>query len=102
MKGFIAFLLLLCILTFNLKPVLAENAPTPTPIVSQPPIQFTNEFTVDNQPSSIVTLLKNFIEGFDSLLGGFIFYTPNPLSEKITLKDKSEIPGVTKYRNMFY
>lgn len=78
--------------------VLAEDSPTPTP---QPIVKYTNEFTVQNEPSSIITLLQNFVNGFDSLLGGFIFYTPNPLSDTITLKDNSEIPGVTKYRDMF-
>jgi hypothetical protein len=48
-----------------------------------------------------MVVLKSFIGGLDSFLGGFIFYTPNPLNDKITLKDNSEIPGVTKYRNIF-
>lgn len=78
--------------------VLAEDTPTPTP---QPVVKYTNEFIVQNEPSSIITLLQNFVNGFDSLLGGFIFYTPNPLSNTITLKDGSIIPGVTKYRDIF-
>lgn len=75
--------------------------PTSTPVPQQQ-TQWTNQFTVDDKPSDVIVLLKNFIEGFDSFLGGFIFYTPNPLTDTITLKDNSEIPGVTKYRNMFY
>ena len=77
----------------------ADTTPTPTPT---PVVQWTNEFSVQNEPSSIITLLKNFIAGFDSFLGGFIFYTPDPTASTIILKDKSEIPGVTKYRDMFY
>lgn len=93
---FTAFILL----TFSPSFTLAqEPIPTPTPNPIQ--IQWMNEFSVDNQPSSVIIILKNFLTGFDSFLGGFIFYTPNPLADKITLKDNSEIPGVTKYRNMF-
>ncbi|QQS43861.1 type IV secretion system protein [Candidatus Roizmanbacteria bacterium] len=76
-----------------------EETPEPA---TQPQVQWTNEFTVQDEPSTIITLLKNFIDGFDSFLGGFIFYTPDPLAEQITLKDESTIPGVTKYRNIFY
>jgi hypothetical protein len=83
----------------NSQNVLAQETPTPTPA---PVIQYTNEFTVQNEPSSIISLLKNFIAGFDSFLGGFIFYTPDPLANTIKLKDNSEIPGVTKYRDIFY
>ncbi len=82
-------------------PFVLAAEPTATPI-PQPQVQWMNEFTVEDEPTSIVTLLKNFIEGFDSFLGGFIFYTPDPLSNTILLKDKSEIPGVTKYRDMFH
>ena len=94
--------LLLAVIIFNIlavSVVYAEEDPTPAP---QPQIQWTNEFTVQDEPSAIVTLLKNFIEGFDSFMGGFIFYTPDPLAETITLKDDSTIPGVTKYRNTLY
>ncbi len=104
MKLVIVFLLLtLSLFLFNplVSPqvVLAENTPTPTP---QPQVQFVNQFTVDNQPSVIVGLLKTFITGFDSFLGGFIFYTPDPMANPIVLKDNSQIPGMTKYRDMFY
>ena len=71
----------------NATPLHAEETPTPTPVTTQS----TNEFTVQNKPSTIITILKNFIDGFDSLLGGFIFYTPDPLGNKITLKDSTEI-----------
>ncbi len=99
MKVIIIFLLFLLFYVSNISLVLAQApAPTPTPQVQ---IQWTNEFSVQNEPSSIITLLKNFVNGFDSLLGGFIFYTPDPLADKIVLKDKSEIPGVTKYRDIF-
>ena len=92
--------LLLASSLFLTSPVFAqEPPPTPTP---PPEKQFINEFTVNNQPSVIVGLLKTFITGFDSFLGGFIFYTPDPLSNPIKLKDGSEIPGMTKYREMFY
>ncbi len=96
---FIYTLLILSIFLFNTSSVLAQNSPTPT---SKPQVQYTNEFTVENQPSGVVTLLQDFIKGFDSFVGGFVFYTPNPLDKTITLQDKSEIPGVTKYRDMFY
>ncbi len=98
MKLILSVLLCIIFLT-NTLPAFA--APTPTPTTA-PQVQYTNEFTVDNQPSSIVELLQGFIQGFDSFIGGFIFYTPDPLGDKIVLKDKSEIPGITKYRDMFY
>lgn len=91
---------LIC-LVFLANALPAFAAPTPTP-TSAPQVQYTNEFTVDNQPSAVVELLQGFIQGFDSFIGGFIFYTPDPLGDKIVLKDKSEIPGITKYRDMFY
>lgn len=92
--------MLISILTFLIVPslALAEEEPTPIPT---PKIEYTNEFSVQNEPSSIITLLKDFIGGFDSLLGGFIFYTPDPFAENIKLKDDSTIPGVTKYRDTF-
>ena len=98
MKYFLIFLLVATV--FLCSPVVsfAEETPTPTP---QPQVRYTNEFTTQNQPLSVVTLLKNFINGFDSFLGGFIFYTPDPLANTIVLKDKTEIPGITKYRDMF-
>jgi len=65
-------------------------------------VTWTNEFAVEEDSSSVISLLKNFINGFDSLLGGFIFYTPDPLAESIALKDGGAIPGVTKYRDIFY
>ncbi len=94
-------LLILAIFCYILFPslVFADSSPTPTPA---PQVQYSNEFTVSNEPSSVITLLQTFIQGFDSVLGGFIFYTPNPLASQITLKDGSVIPGVTKYRDMFY
>ncbi len=101
----IRMVILLCSIAilFLLTPRLSyADSPTPTPTPQPTPIvQYTNAFTVDNQPSSVITLLQGFIKGFDSILGGFIFYTPDPLSDPITLKDNSQIPGVTKYRNMF-
>jgi len=96
------FILFISLILLTLNPSLTfaqEPVPTPTPNPIQ--IQWMNEFSVDNQPSAVITILKNFLNGFDSFLGGFIFYTPNPLANKIILKDNSEIPGVTKYRNMF-
>lgn len=97
----LALVLILFYLCFtHVVPSIAQDkiSPTSTP---QRQVQGTNEFTVENEPSGIISVLKNFIEGFDSFLGGFIFYTPNPLSNTIKLKDNSEIPGVTKYRDMF-
>ena len=99
MKLITAFLFI-CIFTFcNISPVFAQTPPpTPAPL---PQVQWTNEFTAEDKPWAITTLLKNFIEGFDSILGGLIFYTPNPFTETIILKDGTEIPGVSRYRNMF-
>lgn len=93
--------LIFVLITFNTSPVFAQNTPTPTS-APRVEIEYMNEFTVDNEPSIVVELLENFIEGFDSFIGGFVFYTPDPLGNTIILKDGSEIPGVTKYRNMFY
>ena len=100
MKHITAILLFCALTLFNLSPVFAEE-PTPTP-VTQPQIQWTNDFTVEDKPSVIITLVQDFIEGFDSFMGGFIFYTPDPFGETIKLKDASEIPGITKYRDIFY
>jgi hypothetical protein len=90
--------ILVCL--FATSPIHAqEETPQPAP---QPQVQWTNEFRVQDEPNTIISLLKNFVEGFDSFLGGFIFYTPDPLAGEITLKDGSTIPGVTKYRDIFY
>lgn len=97
-------LILVCLaltLFLLITPKIYAQTASPSPLPSSQ-TSSTNEFTVQNEPSSIITLLKSFIDGFDSLLGGFIFYTPNALSDTVLLKDKSEIPGVTKYRTMFY
>ncbi len=94
------FFLFFCILSlFNLSPAFAQE-PAPTPVAPQ--VQWTNNFTVEDQPSVIITLLQDFIEGFDAFMGGFIFYTPDPFGETIKLKDATEIPGITKYRDIFY
>src|SRR4051812_26315743 len=97
--------LLVCLIFINLSftsPVFAQSKDTPAVKTQVQVSQSSNEFTVQNDPSSVITLLKNFVEGFDSFLGGFIFYTPDPLADKIILKDKTEIPGVAKYRDIFY
>ncbi len=97
----ITAILLFCVLTFfNLSPIFAQE-PVPTP-PSLPQVQWTNDFTVEDKPSVIITLLQDFIQGFDSFMGGFIFYTPDPFGETIKLKDGSEIPGISKYRDIFY
>lgn len=97
-KNIVFLLIISLFFVFPIK-VLAEESETPDPT---PQIQYTNEFSVENEPSSIITQIKDFIEGFDSFLGGFIFYTPDPFAETIKLKDDSTIPGVTKYRDIFY
>jgi hypothetical protein len=94
----VCLFLLTSLFTF---PVYAQT-PTPTaPSVQIQAVSSSNEFTTKNESSSVISLLKNFIQGFDSFLGGFMFYTPDPLANKIVLKDKSEIPGVAKYRDIF-
>lgn len=98
MKYVYIFLLVAALFVVSPTVSFAESSPTPTP---QPQVRYTNEFTTDNQPSTVITLLKNFINGFDSFLGGFIFYTPNPLANTIVLNDKTELSGITKYRDMF-
>lgn len=94
------YIFLFAVALFVVSPTVSFAADTPTP-TPQPQVRYTNEFTTQNQPSTVVTLLKNFINGFDSFLGGFIFYTPDPLANTIVLKDKTELPGITKYRDMF-
>ena len=100
MKLVVAVIASVLLTLFICSPVFAQS-PSPSPAPA-PSIQWTNEFSVQNEPSSVITLLKNFIQGFDSILGGFIFYTPDPLANTITLKDGSEIVGVSKYRDIFY
>lgn len=99
MRVIILFLFICFLITTNTAPALAQETPTPNPI---PQVQWTNDFTVEDKPSVIITLLQNFIQGFDSFMGGFIFYTPDPFGNTIKLKDDTEIPGVTKYRDIFY
>jgi len=94
----VCLVILICFFTTSIANA-QEETPEPAP---QPQVQWTNEFTVQDEPSTILSLLKNFINGFDSFLGGFIFYTPDPLAGVITLQDNSTIPGVTKYRDTFY
>jgi hypothetical protein len=96
MNFLLNFFLVCTFLIFSVPIFAATPAPTPTPA-----IQYTNEFSTQNDSDIIIPVLKDFIQGLDSFLGGFIFYTPDPLSDKIILNDKSEIPGVTKYRNIF-
>lgn len=98
---YLVILLTFATFLFSTPSVLAQNAPSPTQTPQQS-VQYTNEFTVENEPGSIVVLLQDFIQGFDSFIGGFIFYTPDPLGDTITFKDDAEIAGVTKYRDMFY
>lgn len=100
MRVIILFLFICFLINTYTSPVFAEEpAPTSVPI---PQVQWTNDFTVEDKPSVIITLLQNFIQGFDSFMGGFIFYTPDPFGNTIKLKDDTEIPGVTKYRDIFY
>lgn len=98
-----ALLILLCsdALFLNVSSVSAQGVTITPPAQVNVQTQ-SNEFTVESEPSTVVTLLKNFITGLDSFLGGFIFYTPDTLGDTITLKDGSEIPGVVKYRNIFH
>lgn len=96
----ITLIILFCIITLTLfspTPSYAQEEDTDPP----PSVQWVNNFTVEDKPSTIIVLLQDFIDGFDSFMGGFIFYTPDPFGETIKLKDDSEIPGVTKYRDIF-
>ena len=99
MKTIIVFTLFCLLALTSFSPVFAqESDPTPEPA---PQVQWVNSFTVEDKPSVIINLLQDFIDSFDSFMGGFIFYTPNPFGETIKLKDNTEIPGVTKYRDIF-
>jgi len=91
---------LLFLLTLFVSPAYAQTPSSP-PSVQVQAVSSSNEFKTKNESSSVISLLKNFIQGFDSFLGGFIFYTPDPLADKIILKDNTEIPGVSKYRDIF-
>ncbi len=86
--------------TFFSSPVYAQTPSSP-PSVQVQAVSSSSEFKTKDESSSVITLLKNFIQSFDSFLGGFIFYTPDPLANKILLKDNTEIPGVSKYRDIF-
>jgi hypothetical protein len=96
--NFLQNFLLVCAVFLLSTTSVSAQTPIPPPT---PAFQYTNEFTTVNEPNVIVGILKDFIQGFDSLLGGFIFYTPDPLNDIISLHNGSEIPGVTKYRSMF-
>jgi hypothetical protein len=95
--------LLLCLFlltTIFTSPAYAQTPSSP-PSVQVQAVSSSSEFKTKDESSSVITLLKNFIQSFDSFLGGFIFYTPDPLANKILLKDNTEIPGVSKYRDIF-
>ena len=55
---FIAFILL----SVNPSFIFAQE-PVPTPSPNPIQIQWMNEFSVDNQPSEVITILKNFLTG---------------------------------------
>lgn len=97
-KLLITVSLFACLFLLPANAVFAAETPTPAANVQ---VQWTNEFTTENQPSTVVTLLRSFVQGLDSFLGGFIFYTPDTLGNNITLSGGAIIPGVAKYRNMF-
>lgn len=91
-------LLIIC-----LQPVYAQTVPTPQPDLSQPQQDASSATTTpkDNALQTISTI-KNFVTSADSMLGGFIFYTPDVFGNTITLKDGTTLPGLATYRNMFY
>ncbi len=100
MKNLVLVCLVILLSIFLAQPALAQEDQENQN--QSPQVTWTNEFAVEDDSSTVISLLKNFVNGFDSLLGGFIFYTPDPLAETITLKDGATIPGVTRYRDTFY
>lgn len=92
---------LLLLLTFSIHPVYAQ-VQTPQPDFSNP--QSTSSATLNPKDDAIQTIdiIKNFVTSADTLLGGFIFYTPDVFGNTITLKDGTVLPGLATYRNIFY
>lgn len=55
-----------------------------------------------NNPDAPIESMKNFINGFSDMMGGFVFYTPDVFSSPITLKDGTELSGLQHFRDMFF
>jgi len=95
MKQLIILLCLLFSSFFIPSLAFAQTTPTPTPSNQE-------SFTTTDEANTTVTTLKNFISNIDSLLGGFIFYTPDVFGDTITLQDGSVLNGLGNFRNIFY
>jgi len=94
-------LLLLCI-TFSSYPAFAQVLPTPQPDFSQQQQAPSATLTPKQDALQTIDTIKNFVTSADTLLGGFIFYTPDVFGSTITLKDGTSLPGLSSYRNIFY
>lgn len=79
------------------KPVFAQLVPTPLTSASQ-----SATTTPQNDADATITTIKNFVTSTDTLLGGFIFYTPDVFANSIELKDGTVLPGLASYRDIFY
>ena len=83
---------------FQAQPAYAQIAPTPVQATLSPiPAQTTKADANDT-----ITTIKKFVTSTDSLLGGFIFYTPDIFGSSITLKDGTILPGLSTFRDIFY
>ena len=93
---------LFTLLTFQIRPVYAQIAPSPQPDLSQPEQASSATLTPKQNAIQTITTIKDFVTSADNLLGGFIFYTPDVFASTIKLKDGTALPGLASYRNIFY
>jgi hypothetical protein len=92
MKLFCCVLSLILAYFFWINPVYAQPL-TPTVI----PLQNTANEPQESQNN----VLNDFFSGFDWVSSGLIFSTPSLLGETITLKDGTELSGISQYRTIF-
>ncbi|MBA3723509.1 MAG: type IV secretion system protein [Candidatus Levybacteria bacterium] len=65
------------------------------------PTQSPQENTLTETQTSGNGVLNSFFSGFDWVSSGLIFNTPSLLGETITLKDGTELSGISQYRTIF-
>jgi hypothetical protein len=94
--------ILFTLLTFQIHPVYAQLEPSPQPDLTQSQQATSATLTPKQNATQTITTIKDFVTSADTLLGGFIFYTPDVFANTITLKDGTILPGLSSYRNIFY
>ena len=89
----IALLVSAFCLTVGNTPVFAATTDTPTP--TQTPANASS-------PQDAAKPFVDFATGMDSFMGGFIFYTPDPTANPITMKNGQVLGSLTNFKNAFF